>query len=162
VAVPYPESLLTENNSLKNLADLCQESRVDSAHLALEISADLIANAKNLNALAAQLMNIKQLKIKTIISQFNLEHATISYLGELALDGIKLDSSLLQTLSVRSTVIDMISSIAKGLKLKVIADGVETDEQLNLLKKQKCDEVQQVSLVSASEIQQISRKWSIF
>ncbi|MEA5541962.1 EAL domain-containing protein [Limnoraphis robusta Tam1] len=162
VAVPYPESLLTENNSLKKLADWCQESGVDSARLALEISADLIANAKNLNALAAQLMNIKQLKIQTIISQFNLEHATISYLGELALDGIKLDSSLLQTLSVRSTVIDMISSIAKGLKLKVIADGVETDEQLNLLKKQKCDEVQQVSLVSASEIQKLLRKWSIF
>ncbi|ERT08809.1 diguanylate cyclase domain protein [Lyngbya aestuarii BL J] len=158
VAVPFPESLFTDQNMIQKLINLCQEFGNNPSSLELEIDADLIARAKNLNAIAAQLINIKQMKIKIIISQFNLEHTTISYLGELSIDSIKLDSRLLQTLSPKSTVIDLIASIAKRLKLKVIADGVETDEQLILLKKQKCDQAQQVSLVSASELQSLLRK----
>ncbi|WP_413161061.1 EAL domain-containing protein [Capilliphycus salinus ALCB114379] len=161
VGVPCPEPLFTDNSLMQKLSNFCEELGGYPTGLELEISADVIAKTKNLNALAAQLMNIQQLQIKTIISQFNLEHATISYLGELPLDGIKLDSSLIQTLSIKSTVIEMIASIAQRLKLKVIADGVETDEQLSLLKKQKCDQSQQVSLVSVSELQQLSKKWSI-
>ncbi|MEB3278117.1 MAG: EAL domain-containing protein [Lyngbya sp.] len=161
VGVPCPEPLFTDNSLMQKLSNLCQELGGYPTGLELDISAEVIAKTKNLNALAVQLMNIQQLQIKTIISQFNLEHATISYLGELALDGIKLDSSLIPTLSLKSTVIEMIASIAQRLKLKVIADGVETDEQLSLLKKQKCDQGQQVSLVSASELQKLSRKWSI-
>jgi diguanylate cyclase (GGDEF)-like protein len=161
VAVPFPESLFTDQNIIQKLIYIGQEFGGNPSSLELEIDADLIARAKNLNALAAQLLNIKQMKIKIIISQFNLEHTTISYLGELSIDSIKLDSRLLQTLSPKSTVIDMIASIAKRLKLKVIADGVETDEQLILLKKQKCDQAQQVSLVSASEIKQFVKRNSI-
>ena len=161
VAVSFPESLFTDQNIIQKLIDMGQEFGGNSSSLELEIDADLIARAKNLNALAGQFINIKQMKIKIIISQFNLEHTTISYLGELSIDSIKLDSSLLQTLSPKSTVIDMIASIAKRFKLKVIADGVETDEQLILLKKQKCDQAQQVSLVSASEIKHLVTRNSI-
>lgn len=161
VAVPFPEPLFADNNSIQKLADFCQELGYNPYNLELEIAADPIANAKNLNALAAQLMNIKQLNIKTIVAQFKLEHTAIAYLGELALDGIKLDPGLVQTPPQKSTVIDMIASVAKGLKLKVIADGVETDEQLGLLKKQKCDEAQQIALLSASEVRQLLRRWSI-
>ncbi|EAW37291.1 GGDEF domain-containing response regulator [Lyngbya sp. PCC 8106] len=158
VAVPFSELLFTDKNIIQKLINLCQEFGDNPSSLELEIDADLIAQAKNLNALAAQLLNIKQLNIKIIISQFNLEHTTISYLGELPIDSIKLDSRLLQTLSPKSTIIDMITSITKRLKLKFIADGVETDEQLILLKKQKCDQAQQVLLVSASEIKQLVKK----
>ncbi len=160
LAVPCPDALLKNTQTFQTFSSFCQDSKFNSTYLELEIAADVIASAKNLNALAAQLMNFKQLNLKVIVSQFKLEHTTISYLEDLPLDGIKLDGSLLQTLSPKSTLLEMISSMGRRLKLKVIVEGVETSEQLNLLKAQKCDEAQSVSLVSASEIQQFSKRGS--
>src|ERR1700694_6053661 len=92
-----------------------------------------------------RLQAIRALGVTIAIDDFGTGFSSLSYLAKLPVDALKIDHSFVidmtaapQGLALVSTII----SLAHSLKLKVVAEGVETDEQSRLLRLLNCDEMQ--------------------
>jgi EAL domain-containing protein (putative c-di-GMP-specific phosphodiesterase class I) len=93
----------------------------------------------------AKLKAIRALGINVAVDDFGTGYSSLSYLARLPITSLKIDRSFViqmpkspEQMAIVSTVI----SLARALNLKVVAEGVETEEQANLLRLLRCDEVQ--------------------
>jgi EAL domain-containing protein (putative c-di-GMP-specific phosphodiesterase class I)/PAS domain-containing protein len=88
---------------------------------------------------------LKSSGFKLALDDFGTGYSSLSYLTKFPLDKIKIDKSFVAEITSNSlslAVIKTIISLAKNLKLSVVAEGVETHDQLNFLVKYACDEIQ--------------------
>jgi len=113
------------------------------AGLELEITESLIMEDVKHNI--ASLQAIRALGVTIAIDDFGTGFSSLSYLSKLPVDTLKIDRSFVtdmtaapEGLALVSTIIDL----AHSLKLKVVAEGVETEEQSRLLRLLDCDEMQ--------------------
>lgn len=146
VSVSLLPPLFNDANLEFKISSYLQNIGLDPAFLNLEIPADAIGKASNLNQVGSKLINLKKIGVATTVSQFNLEHTSWNFLPELAIDKIKLDPALIPNLNQNSPIISTLVKIASNLRLKIVADGVETESQVKALAKYKFDEVQYGSL----------------
>ncbi len=153
--VSLPEPLFKAANLLEMLEKTARSGDINPRNLELEVAADTIANARNVNEMALKLVALKRLGIQTTLSQFRLEHASLSYLGDLAIDAIKLDRSAIINAEANAPIVSAIAQLARGIQRKVIAGGIETDAQVAVLKKQKCDEIQEEQAFPEQEIRRL-------
>jgi len=85
------------------------------------------------------------LGVNIAIDDFGTGYSSLGYLAKLPVNALKIDRSFIITMAKNvdsMTIVSTIISLAHALNLKVIAEGVETEEQRNLLKLLKCDEMQ--------------------
>ena len=109
----------------------------------LEITENIIM--KEPEYIIKSLKQLKQLGISVAIDDFGTDYSSLSYIKQLPVDKIKIDMSFVQGINIYcedEAIIKVIIVLAKNLGLKVIAEGVETKEQLDFLKDQMCDEIQ--------------------
>ena len=102
------------------------------------LMANMPANTEKLNALRA-------LGVKIAIDDFGTGHSSLGYLAKLPVDTIKIDRSFVATMLEESgamTLAQMIISLAQSLRLSVVAEGVETEEQARILRLLRCDHMQ--------------------
>jgi len=89
--------------------------------------------------------NIKSFKIKISLDDFGTGFSSLNYLKDFPIDTIKIDISFIKDL-VKDTktyfIVENLINLCRSLNIKVIAEGVETEDQFKLLKKLKCDYVQ--------------------
>ena len=88
---------------------------------------------------------MRDLGVAIAIDDFGTGYSSLNYLARLPMDMLKIDRSFVLGMAqspVNWTIVSTIISLAHSLELKVVAEGVETEEQLNLLRLLKCDEVQ--------------------
>jgi diguanylate cyclase (GGDEF)-like protein len=114
-----------------------------AASLELEITESLIMEDVKHNI--ATMTAIRAMGVKIAIDDFGTGFSSLSYLAKLPVNTLKIDRSFVvemtvtpQGLALVSTIIDL----AHSLKLDVVAEGVETEEQLRLLRLLRCDEAQ--------------------
>jgi diguanylate cyclase (GGDEF)-like protein/PAS domain S-box-containing protein len=114
-----------------------------AAELELEITESLIMEDVNHNIAALQA--IRAMGVSIAVDDFGTGFSSLSYLAKLPVDTLKIDRSFIldmaegpQGLALVSTIINL----AHALKLKVVAEGVETQEQARLLRLLNCDEMQ--------------------
>ncbi len=91
------------------------------------------------------LTQIKEQKVQLSIDDFGTGYSSLSYLHRFPIDALKIDRSFVSTIDKEgknSEIIKIIITLARALKIKAIAEGVETQEQLDYLKQLGCDEVQ--------------------
>ncbi|NER36529.1 MAG: EAL domain-containing protein [Oscillatoria sp. SIO1A7] len=157
VAVGLSAQFFAQANAAEIIEKIIEDFGVDPGYLVVEVAADTIANAQNVNGMAAKLIAFQKLGLKTTINNFGIGHSTLNYLEKLPLNNLKLDRSLVLNTSQNAPIIGAIVEMARGMKLRTIADGVETEEQVKLLKKQKCDEIQNNASFSPAEISRITR-----
>jgi EAL domain-containing protein (putative c-di-GMP-specific phosphodiesterase class I) len=114
-----------------------------AAGLELEITESLImADVKHS---IACLKAIRALGISIAIDDFGTGFSSLNYLSKLPVDTLKIDRSFVIDMTAGPDGMALVSTIitlAHSLKLKVVAEGVETEEQSNLLRLLKCDEMQ--------------------
>lgn len=88
---------------------------------------------------------LKELGVKIYIDDFGTGYSSFAYLKSFKLDGIKIDRSFIKDISSESenaSITSAMINLAKHLKMDVIAEGVETVEELNFLKEHNCHHVQ--------------------
>jgi EAL domain-containing protein (putative c-di-GMP-specific phosphodiesterase class I) len=102
----------------------------------------IMENAKS----ATVLMNeLKKLGIKLHIDDFGTGYSSLSYLHHFPLDALKIDRSFIKNMGIdgeNMEIVKTITDLANNLNLEVIAEGVETDYQLSLLKTLECENLQ--------------------
>jgi EAL domain-containing protein (putative c-di-GMP-specific phosphodiesterase class I) len=94
---------------------------------------------------AHTLRQLKAIGVRLAIDDFGTGYSSLSDLTRLPIDTLKLDQSFLSNILVdsdRTTIVDAVVSLGRSLKKKVIAEGVETIEQLAFLRAHDCDEGQ--------------------
>ncbi|MFA7097410.1 MAG: EAL domain-containing protein, partial [Gammaproteobacteria bacterium] len=100
---------------------------------------------ENTDSAVATLHMLKELGLHLAIDDFGTGYASLSYLKRFPLDRLKIDRSFVQDIITNTddaAIARAIIAMAHSLNLKVIAEGVETEEQLSYLRAHGCDEIQ--------------------
>ncbi|WP_415812895.1 EAL domain-containing protein [Mesobacillus thioparans] len=97
---------------------------------------------KKEDSINEQLQALREIGIEVSIDDFGTGYSSLSYLSKLSVDRLKIDQSFVSHSQENREIISTIVSMATNLKLKVIAEGVETESQIDLLKSLGCQEVQ--------------------
>lgn len=126
------------------IAEILRETGVDPQTLQLEITEGAVAynHAENANN---TLRSLKSLGVRLAIDDFGMGYSSLSYLKHFPVDLLKIDRSFVRELGkdLKDTkIVAAIIHLARALDLKVIAEGVETAEQVEQLRKMDCDMVQ--------------------
>jgi EAL domain-containing protein (putative c-di-GMP-specific phosphodiesterase class I) len=120
-----------------------KETGLDPSNLELELTESvLMRDAEFTNIL---LEALSDLGIKLAIDDFGTGYSSLSYLRQFPIDTLKIDQSFVNKMIHNpddASIVSAIISLGKTLKLHVIAEGVETPEQLRFLQTQDCDAVQ--------------------
>ena len=128
------------------IAEIEQAIGIDAkapAGLELEITESLIM--EDVKGTIASLGAIRDLGVSVAIDDFGTGFSSLSYLAKLPVDTLKIDRSFVIEMTVAPEGLALVSTIinlAHALKLKVVAEGVETEEQSSLLRLLNCDEMQ--------------------
>ncbi|MDQ1374103.1 MAG: hypothetical protein QOJ09_1441 [Actinomycetota bacterium] len=127
------------------VAKALRESGLDPKQLELELTESLAL--QDSDAIRDILVNVKSLGVTCSIDDFGVGFSNLGYLGTLPIDKIKIDKSFVSQLdsedhkSASALIIGMIA-LAKALGLEVVAEGVETKEELDFLRRHGCDQIQ--------------------
>lgn len=143
VAVNLSARSFKQQNLLETIKRVLRETRLDPNYLELELTESTLM--ENAEATIKTLQELKAMGIHLSIDDFGTGYSSLSYLKRFPIDTLKIDQSFVQDILIDSediSIATLIIIIAHSLKLKVIAEGVETQEQLIFLRSQGCDEVQ--------------------
>jgi diguanylate cyclase (GGDEF)-like protein len=92
-----------------------------------------------------KLKAIQKLGLHIALDDFGTGYSSLSYLARLPINSLKIDRSFIMQMSKspeQMAIVSTVISLARALNLRVVAEGVETEEQANLLRLLRCDEVQ--------------------
>ena len=130
-------------NLIQSIANVLVETKMDANFLELELTESLIMD--DVQDVLKILNDIRMLGIHLSIDDFGTGYSSLSYLKKLPVNTLKIDKTFIDDIVLHTDeapIVSSIISLAKNLKFKVVAEGVESEEQLNYLIKHSCDEVQ--------------------
>ncbi|MBC7930532.1 MAG: bifunctional diguanylate cyclase/phosphodiesterase, partial [Rubrivivax sp.] len=143
VAVNMSARQFEQPDLTEMIAQVLAETGLNPRCLELELPESSVM--KNADASAALLGELKRSGIHISIDDFGTGYSSLSYLNRFPIDKLKVDQSFVRgMLSSQSdaAIVRAVITLAHSLKLKVVAEGVETKEQLAFLHLLKCDEMQ--------------------
>lgn len=126
-----------------NLAAILKQTGLPPNQLELEITESVLM--QNVDDTVDILNRIKAMGVRLALDDFGTGYSSLSYLRRFPIDVLKIDQSFVRGLHENSQDAQLISAIigmGKSLELNIIAEGVETVEQLNFLRAQHCEEGQ--------------------
>ncbi|SCX76234.1 EAL domain-containing protein [Nitrosospira sp. Nsp13] len=132
-----------QKNFGKMIMVIVHESGLAPSAFELEITESVVMH--DAGAAIALLQQLKTFGLKLSVDDFGTGYSSLSYLKKFPIDKLKIDQSFVRNMMIDpddAVIASTIISMAQSLRLKVIAEGVETPEQLAFLKQQGCDEMQ--------------------
>ena len=120
-----------------------RETELDPEFLELEITESLLLATEDMRF--EVLSELKTLGVKLAIDDFGTGYSSLSYLKQLPVSKLKIDRSFIHDLHRNGNDVAIVAAIiqmAKCLNLRVTAEGVENEQQLQFLREQRCDDVQ--------------------
>ncbi|MGG0462735.1 bifunctional diguanylate cyclase/phosphodiesterase [Priestia aryabhattai] len=123
--------------------DVLREVELEPRYLELEITESV--TMKHVEQTIEKLQILKDAGVFISIDDFGSGYSSFSYIQKLPIHTLKIDRSFIKDLDPNTTEVSIVRAIitlAKSLQLSVVAEGVEEVEQVELLHKEKCDEVQ--------------------
>ena len=143
VAVNLSALQFRQSDLPKRVARFLKDSNLAPEHLELELTESAVMREPE--AAVATMRQLKSVGLKLSLDDFGTGYSSLSYLKRFPLDKIKVDQSFVRGLPSDPDDLAIASAIlamAKALRLRTIAEGVEKNEQLEFLRSQDCDEIQ--------------------
>ena len=145
VSVNLSARQLWEGGLAAMVAGILAETGVRPEHLEMELTESVVMH--DTETVISTLRGLKAAGVRLSVDDFGTGYSSLSYLKRLPIDALKIDGSFVRDIDAGLNVDDgilaqAIISLAHGLHLKVIAEGVESEAQMAFLKLHQCDEVQ--------------------
>lgn len=143
VAVNISLKQIKQIDFVQKIKSILDSTGLSPKWLELEITENVILNAIEL-ALST-LPELYEMGIHITLDDFGTGTSSINYLRRIPLDRLKIDRSFINNINLNTSdevIIQSIISLAKKLNLKIVAEGVETQKQLEFLQSNHCEEVQ--------------------
>ena len=143
VAVNLSALQFRQQNLVETVLSALQDSALAQNYLELELTEGIVM--RDVENTIECLHNLKQLGIKLSIDDFGTGYSSLSYLKRFPIDKLKIDQSFIRDIACDTgdeKIVRAIIGLAQAMNLTVIAEGVETQEQLSFLRSHQCDEMQ--------------------
>ncbi|MEZ8709673.1 putative bifunctional diguanylate cyclase/phosphodiesterase, partial [Vibrio alginolyticus] len=130
---------LSESGFVEQVKGTLRDTKLPASNLTLEITESRIVD--NDPAIIDNMLTLKALGISIAIDDFGTGYSSLAYLHKLPFDCLKIDRSFVSKLekeNLDSSIVAAIVNITKGFKVSLVAEGVETQQQAELLKQLKC------------------------
>lgn len=143
MAVNVSATQFQSEDFLESLFAILEETGVDSRSLELEVTERALM--KRVELTASVLQTLRERGIQVAIDDFGTGYSSLSYLHRFPLDVLKIDQAFVRQISAtpdETSIVSAIISMSRSLKLRVVAEGIETIEELEFLKDHQCDQGQ--------------------
>jgi diguanylate cyclase (GGDEF)-like protein/PAS domain S-box-containing protein len=130
-------------NFLDGVFAILEETQLDPSRLELELTESVLM--RQTEATASTLRVLKARGVTLTIDDFGTGYSSLSYLTKFPIDALKIDQSFIRQISTAGENTSMVAAMlnmARSLRLTVIAEGVENDQELEFLKAHDCDYAQ--------------------
>ncbi|MDH3343284.1 MAG: EAL domain-containing protein, partial [Gammaproteobacteria bacterium] len=134
---------LAEDNFVEKITHLLNKFNVPGSCIEIEITENAIM--EDMEGVIKKLKQLNSMDITIAIDDFGTGYSSLTYLHKLPIHTLKIDRSFLQDDRFANndhTIVNTIVAMAKGLKLNVVAEGIETQRQLDYLREIGCNEAQ--------------------
>lgn len=143
IAVNITAVEFQDPNLVSNIQKLLLEKKLSPKYLELEITENVVMTdiATAMNTITA----LQNMGIKVSIDDFGTGYSSLAYLRKLPIDTIKIDRSFITEVATNDSDLAIVKSminLSQGLGKRVLAEGVENKDQLNVLRNLGCDAVQ--------------------
>ncbi|WP_336633990.1 putative bifunctional diguanylate cyclase/phosphodiesterase [Lysinibacillus fusiformis] len=143
VAINISSIHFKQQNFLESIQAILERYNMPANNFEIEVTERTVMNSAN--ETVSKLVRLKQLGFKISIDDFGTGYSSLSYLVRFPLDCLKIDRSFIQhigSLDEKQAVVDAIIQMSHRLKMKVVAEGVEQAQQVDILRKMNCDIIQ--------------------
>jgi diguanylate cyclase (GGDEF)-like protein len=143
LAVNISPCQLESPDLVDDVRHILEETGLDPASLVLEITESLVM--REVTVVIERLKALKEIGVRLAIDDFGTGYSSLSYLQQFPIDILKIDQSFVlgtQDSPEQRAIVHALIELGRALELEIIAEGVETDEQLWLLRGERCDSAQ--------------------
>ena len=162
IAVNVSSKQISGGDFLHTVLNIVEKAAVRPQLLELEITESMLMT--DVQETVAALVSLREAGFRLSVDDFGTGYSSLAYLKQFPLNALKIDRSFVQGLHQNAdgaTICTAILAMAKELGLKVIAEGVEFEEQLEFLRKHQCDEIQGFLFskpLPANELEELVRR----
>lgn len=142
IAVNISARQFREPNLVGMVMGALEQSGLDPRHLELEITEGVLMSAPNASDVVAEL---RRHGISIALDDFGTGFSSLAYLTRFPIDTLKIDRCFVHDItheSEQAAIVTAVTSLSHRLNLKVVAEGVETDAEFEVIDELSCDEVQ--------------------
>ena len=143
VAVNISSVEFRDKNFLENLRATLNETGLEPRHLELELTESVLM--QHVESTAFVLGELRAMGVQLAVDDFGTGYSSLSYLSQFPINSLKIDRSFVQGITSErddAPIISAVINMGRSLRQRVIAEGVETREQLAFLQSRGCDEAQ--------------------
>ncbi len=139
LSVNFSGKQFFQSGLIQKTGQILAETGLEGQYLRLEITESVLI--ENYSSVLKRLNQLRDEKIQVCLDDFGTGYSSLSYLNRFPINILKIDRSFIKNLDIKdsqSAIVRAILVMARELKIKVIAEGVETAEQINFLKALGC------------------------
>lgn len=143
VAVNLSAAQLRNGKFVQDVTDALSRHRLPAHHIEFELTESMVMN--DVELAAANLQALKALGIQLSLDDFGTGHSSLAHLQRFPFDAVKIDRAFIRDVNANAgnaAIATAVIAMAHSLHLRVVAEGVETEGQLQFLRRRRCDELQ--------------------
>ena len=142
IAINVATQQLKQKNFTRSIQNILKEFQVNPHFIEIEITENVIITQPTI---IETIQKLRELGFRIVMDDFGTGQSSLSYLKEIYIDRLKIDQSFINNISssqADKAIIDAIISMGKSMDFKVLAEGVESKQQMKYLHDKDCQEVQ--------------------
>ncbi len=160
MAVNISSKQLLDDNFAKNLIRILDENEIPYNRFEIEITENIQLESNK--AIQDVLIELSKMEVSIAIDDFGTGYSSLYYLKHLPISRVKIAKELIDYIDqdiYSKSIVQMMIFVAKVNRMKIIAEGVETEEQFDQLENMGCEELQGYLFYKPLEVHQIEDKW---
>ena len=143
MAVNISGNEFRDANFLQGVVAILEDTGVDPRSLELELTESVLM--RHPEAVESTLRALRAEGVQLAVDDFGTGYSSLSYLSKFSIDALKIDQSFVSQIGTNpreKTIVSAIIGMGRSLNLRVVAEGVETVEELEFLQTERCEEAQ--------------------